>query len=209
MSDQQWEHLGDLGSPTSAEAHARVGYSPDMEIIRDVVDVWLRDTPPENRAVKVAGLLTYILNDAAAGKGGPVVGIHPQAHPVLVMLRAHFIGVVRLVAWTGIFLFGRAVTIFHRVAGSKWATRTVHPDADLDALNRQVLVRAEESSAAVAQHNGRRLIEQCDAGQVASPAAADRAAPVATDKAGRVPAKGVSSATFLTLHEPSIPTQRG
>ncbi|HZW44405.1 MAG TPA: hypothetical protein VFF32_08465 [Dermatophilaceae bacterium] len=169
MNDQQWEHLRDLGSQTLAEAHARVGYSPDMETIRDVVDMWLRDTPPENRAVKVTGLITYILNDAAAGKGGQVVGIHPQAHPVLVMLRAQLIGVVRLVAWTGIFLFGRAVTIFHRLGRSKWATRSVHPDAASDALNPQVLVSTEESSAAVAQHNGRRLIEQCDAGQVAGP----------------------------------------
>ena len=145
MNDQQWEHLRDLGSPTLAEAHPRVGYSPDLEYIRDVVDMWLLDTPPEKRAVKMAGLLTYILNDAAAGKGGQVVGIHPHTHPVLVMLRAQFIGVVRLVAWTGIFLFGRAVTIFHHVGGSKWATRSVHPDADFDELNRQVLVSTEES----------------------------------------------------------------
>lgn len=176
MNDQQREHLRDLGGPTLAEAHARVEYSPDMEIIRDVVDTWLRDTPPEERAVKVAELFTYILNDAAGGKGGQVVGIHPQPHPVLVMLRAQFIGVVRLVAWTGIFLFGRAVTIFHRLGGSKWVTRSGHPDVDFDVLNQQVLVSTEEASAAVAQHNGRRLIEQCDAGKVASPAPAMRPA---------------------------------
>lgn len=227
MDEQQREQLRDLGVPTLAEAHARVGYSLEMEIIRDVVDMWLRDTPPDKRAVKVAGLFTYISNDAAGGEGGQVVGIHPQPHPVRVMLRAQFIGVVRLVAWTGIFLFGRAVTILHRLGVSKWATRLVHPHADFDALNRQVLVSTEESSAvAVAQHNGRRLIEHCDAGKVASPApamrlarsvrseagddaAADRAAPVATDKGGRVFAKDVSSAAFLKTNGPSTPRRRG
>ncbi len=176
MNDQQREHLRDIGGPTLTEAHARVGYSPDMEIIRDVVDTWLRDMPPEKRAVKVAELFTYISSDAAGGKGGQVVGIHPRPHPVLSMLRAQFIGVVRLVAWTGIFLFGRAVTIFHRLGGSKGVTRSGHPDADFDVLNQRCPVSTEESSAAVARHNGRRLIEQCDGGEVASPAPAMRPA---------------------------------
>jgi len=176
MNDQQRERLRDIGGPTLAEAHARVGYSPDMEIIRDVVDMWLRDTSPEKRAVKVAELITYIVNDAAGGKGGQVVGIHPQPHPVLAMLRAQFIGVVRLVAWTGIFLFGRAVTIFHRLGGSKWVTRSGHPDADFDVLSQRLPVSTEVCSAAVAEDNGRRLIEQCDGGTVASPAPAMRPA---------------------------------
>lgn len=187
MDEQQREQFRDLGVPTLAEAHANVAYSLDMEIICDVVDMWLRDTPPEKRAVKVARLFTYISNDAAGGEGGQFIGIRPQPHPVRVMLRAQFIGVVRLVAWTGVVLFGRTVTILHRLGVSKWAARLVQPHTDFDALNRKAQTSAEESESsavAVAQHNGRRLIEHCDAGKVASPAPAMRPARSVRSEAG-------------------------
>jgi len=83
------------------------------------------------------------------------------------MFRAQLMGAIRLVVWTSVFLFGLAVTILRRV--STWATRVVHPHADLDALNRQAQVIAATSSAVdVARDNGMRLIEQCDAGSVAT-----------------------------------------
>lgn len=86
-----------------------------------------------------------------------------------VMLRAQFMGAVRLVAWTGVFLFGLAVTILRRLDLSRWATRLVHPHAVFDPQSRQAQVSAEASSAVdVAHHNGMRLIEQCDAGAVAA-----------------------------------------
>jgi len=84
---------------------------------------------------------------------------------VRVMLRAHLMGVVRLAAWTGAFLFGLAGTMLRRLDVSRWANRLVHPHAVFGARSRQAQVSAEASSAAdVAHHNGMRLIEQCDAG---------------------------------------------
>jgi len=86
---------------------------------------------------------------------------------VRVMFRAQFMGAIRLAAWAAAFLFGLAVTILRRL--STWATRLVHPHADLDVLNRQAQVIAATSSAVdVARDNGMRLIEQCDAGSVAT-----------------------------------------
>jgi hypothetical protein len=88
---------------------------------------------------------------------------------VRAMFRAQFMGAIRLVVWTAVFLFGLAVTILRRLDVSTWATRLVHPHADRDALNRQAQVIAETSSAVdVARDNGMRLIEQCDAGSVAT-----------------------------------------
>jgi len=95
---------------------------------------------------------------------------------VRVMLRAQFMGAIRLVAWTAVFLFRLAVTLLRRLDVSRWATRLVHPHADLDALSRQAQVSAEASSVVdVARHNGMRLIEQCDAGGVAAGSSATKA----------------------------------
>ncbi len=86
-----------------------------------------------------------------------------------VTLRAQFMGVVRLVVWTGAFLLGLAGTIRRRLDVSRRVNRLVHPHAVFDPLSRQAQVSAEASSAMdVAHHNGMRLIEQCDAGTVAT-----------------------------------------
>ena len=87
----------------------------------------------------------------------------------LVTLRAQLMGVVRLAAWAGSLLVGLAGTVLRRLDASRWANRLVHPCAVFDAESRKAQVSAESSSAAdVAHHNGMRLIEQCDAGAVAT-----------------------------------------
>ena len=86
-----------------------------------------------------------------------------------VMLRAQLMGVVRLGAWTGAFLFCLAGTMLRRLDVSRWANRLVHPHAVSDAHSQHAQVSTGAPSAAdVAHDNGLRLIEQCDAGTVAA-----------------------------------------
>jgi len=92
------------------------------------------------------------------------------------MLRAQFMGAVRLLAWTCVSLFSLAVTILRRLDLSRRATRVVHPHAAFDAQSRKAQGSAEASSAmVVAHHNGMRLIEQCEAGAVATGSQATKA----------------------------------
>lgn len=53
-----------LGIEALAEVQAREVFSADIELIRDAVGVWLRDTPQEERAAKVAFLFASIANEA-------------------------------------------------------------------------------------------------------------------------------------------------
>ncbi|NMM23370.1 MAG: hypothetical protein HHJ11_07715 [Phycicoccus sp.] len=89
-----------------------------------------------------------------------------------VMLRAQFMGVVRLAIWTGAFLLGVAGTMVRRLDLSRWASRLAHPSTIFGAHSRQA---NEEASPAVdvAHDNGMRLIEQCEAGSAASEVASE------------------------------------
>jgi len=95
---------------------------------------------------------------------------------VRVMVRAQFMGAVRLLIWICVSLFGLAVTISRRLDVSRWATRLVHPHTVFDAQSRQPEVSAEASSAVdVAHHNGMRLIEHCEASAVVNDTQATKA----------------------------------
>ncbi|NMM35826.1 MAG: hypothetical protein HHJ13_17885 [Phycicoccus sp.] len=91
-----------------------------------------------------------------------------------VMLRAQFMGVVRLAIWTGAFLLGVAGTMVRRLDLSRWASRLAHPSTIFGAHSRQARANAEASPAVdVAHDNGMRLIEQCEAGSAASEVASE------------------------------------
>jgi len=113
--------------------------------------------------------LRQSLAESGGSLGARERGPSARGCVVRVMLRAQFMGVVRLAVWAGAFLVGLAGTVLRRLDVSRRVNRLVHPHAVFDPLSRQAQVSAEASSAMdVAHHNGMRLIEQCDAGTVAN-----------------------------------------
>lgn len=55
-----------------AQAQAKEGYSVDVELVRDAIGMWLRDTPENQRAAKVLALFKAIANEAGIVPETPV-----------------------------------------------------------------------------------------------------------------------------------------
>lgn len=57
-----------LDLPALADAQADAGYSPQIEWVRDVVGMWLRDMPEAEREAKAMTLVGYIVKGVFEAK---------------------------------------------------------------------------------------------------------------------------------------------